>query len=467
VIVYDRTTGKILPLQKSPHFTKLGQWLLQNPNFEPVKPGTPQAKQILTRNKPQSQGTASAAVAVPAQELEAPTTPTTIKTPQQGDDLFSNPVKISTGATPPAAVKKPATVTAPGQHSANSGSVRSNVVVKNSSSLKAAVNSSKSSSSKKPTVVKREERPATVSKKEERPASSSSSSTKVKAEQERQNVRNILNGTLKARMSDFEHPEISKMSDDDIAAFAKDVEREMFLFFNRDTRDKYKTKYRSLKFNLSDVKNKTLLEKICARKVTAKQLVELPASALASEELAKWRETENKHTLEIITKSELESLAQNKIVVKTHKGEEIIEVKTASVEIPDDLESVIAKTVLSTEGRRSGGSVTSPLSSPSVTSSTGRKSDSHHHHHHKSSSSSSKHKRHRSRSPKHSHHKDRKLKEPKDEVKNHKISNKKLKLLSNFREKKLKLFVSISGPKIIARSKARQRGSKVEVAAVA
>lgn len=439
VIVFEKLTGKILPLSKSPHFKTLGKWLSQNPTYEPVKPGTPQHQQLL-RNR--------------NQQPQTPTSTTSPHSPvkhqlshsSSAEDLFSNPVKIHTGATPPAAVKKPP---AQGQHSGNSGSVRSNVSVKNTYSSGGVVKPSSHEASKSPSVsssssksahhVKHDVKKIKRQVSEEKPSSNSSS--KLKTEQERINVRNTLRDTLKQRMQEFDHPDIPKMNDDEIASFAKDTEKEMFIFFNKDTRDKYKTKYRSLKFNLSDVKNKTLLEKICAKKLTPQQLVELPPAALASEELSKWREDENKHQLEIITKSELDALTQNKIVVKTHKGEEIIETKSVPTDIlvpvVDDVESVIAKTVLTIDdphGRYdlsrsislnvSGGNASSPLSSPSITSSTGRKSDSkhrsrsrskskgrdhHHHHHHKSSTVYSKHKkseRHRSRSPK--HHKDRK-----------------------------------------------------------
>lgn len=47
---------------------------------------------------------------------------------------------------------------------------------------------------------------------------------------------------------------------------------------------------------------------------------------LASKELAEWREQEAKHQLDIIQKTELELMSMsNKYLVKTHKGEEIIE----------------------------------------------------------------------------------------------------------------------------------------------
>lgn len=429
----DKITGKLLPMQLSPHISHIQTWLAANQGYEPVKPGTPQAESIMSKKQAPPQAQPSPA---PAQS------PVKVVHNSAGDDLFSNPVKIITGATP--VLKKAPTQ---GQHSGISGSVRSNVSVKTTSSS-AGVRTAHVKEQPKPANVtssssktqKVEPKKLKTQHSEEKPSSSSLSS-KLRVENDRMMIRNTLRDTLSQRMQEFDHPDIPKMTQDEVVDFAKEVEREMYLFFNKEIREKYKSKYRSLKFNLSDVKNKTLLERICAKKLTPKQLVELPAAALASEELSKWREYENKHQLEIITKSELDALAQTKIVVKTHKGEEIIETKSAPVDILvpiDDVESVIAKNVLNVEDQHSrydlsrsislnvsGGNASSPLSSPSITSSTGRKSDNKHrsrsrsksrgrdHHHHHKSSSSSKHKksdRHRSRSPRNhsSRDKDRK-----------------------------------------------------------
>lgn len=59
---------------------------------------------------------------------------------------------------------------------------------------------------------------------------------------------------------------------------------------------------------------------------------------MASQELAMWRERENKHQLDMIKKSELEMLTINRTyVLKTHKGEQVMEdrpsVKVDSTEI--------------------------------------------------------------------------------------------------------------------------------------
>ncbi|KAI8046839.1 death-inducer obliterator 1 isoform X1 [Drosophila gunungcola] len=122
----------------------------------------------------------------------------------------------------------------------------------------------------------------------------------------------------------------------EVDQFVKSVELEMFNSFGRDVGAKYKAKYRSLMFNIKDRKNRTLFEKICAKQVEPKQLVRMTPEQLASQELAKWREEENRHQLDMIKKSELDMLscAQN-YVVKTHKGEEVIATKV-DVTLPEE-----------------------------------------------------------------------------------------------------------------------------------
>lgn len=105
----------------------------------------------------------------------------------------------------------------------------------------------------------------------------------------------------------------------------------MFNLF-KDTDSKYKAKYRSLLFNIKDKKNFTLYKKICEGVITPKQLVRMSPDELASQELAQWRAKETKHQLEMIKKSELDLLACAKTyVLKTHKGEEIMESRNSDM----------------------------------------------------------------------------------------------------------------------------------------
>lgn len=68
----------------------------------------------------------------------------------------------------------------------------------------------------------------------------------------------------------------------------------------------------------------------------------LSPEELASQELAQWREKEAKHQLEIIKKNELDLIHQAKtVVLKSRKGEEVIETKAINI---SELESALNRT---------------------------------------------------------------------------------------------------------------------------
>lgn len=145
---------------------------------------------------------------------------------------------------------------------------------------------------------------------------------KPEAEPIRLNIRKTLTELLSSRIKETED---LKLTDEEIADLAFNIELEMYKYF-KDTGSKYKAKYRSLVFNIKDTKNLTLFRKIANRSLTPDAVVRLSPDEMASQELAEWREKETKHQLEMIKKNELDLMAQAKsIVVKTHKGEQIIE----------------------------------------------------------------------------------------------------------------------------------------------
>lgn len=145
---------------------------------------------------------------------------------------------------------------------------------------------------------------------------------KPETEPIRVNIRKTLTELLSSRIKETED---LKLTDEEIADLALNIELEMYKYF-KDTGSKYKAKYRSLVFNIKDTKNLTLFRKIADRSLTPDAVVRLSPDEMASQELAEWREKETKHQLEMIKKNELDLMAQAKsIVVKTHKGEQIIE----------------------------------------------------------------------------------------------------------------------------------------------
>lgn len=119
------------------------------------------------------------------------------------------------------------------------------------------------------------------------------------------------------------------MQPEEIKKIAFKIEDELFKVFNKDTGQKYRTKYRSLVFNLKDVKNEGLFRKVLTGQILPEKLVRMSAEELASSELAKWREREKNTMLEMIKRDAVDK-AQQIMFKKTHKGEEIIEAPSAN-----------------------------------------------------------------------------------------------------------------------------------------
>ncbi|XP_008951731.1 SPOC domain-containing protein 1 isoform X2 [Pan paniscus] len=86
------------------------------------------------------------------------------------------------------------------------------------------------------------------------------------------------------------------------------------------TNGRYKTKYRSLLFNLRDPRNLDLFLKVVHGDVTPYDLVRMSSMQLAPQELARWRDQEEKRGLNIIEQQQKEPcrLPASKM---THKGE--------------------------------------------------------------------------------------------------------------------------------------------------
>ncbi|MBN3320822.1 PHF3 protein, partial [Atractosteus spatula] len=151
------------------------------------------------------------------------------------------------------------------------------------------------------------------------PVTSPTASKKPSVEQIRKNVRDSLKDILVKRLSESD----MKISAERAARVALKTEKELFAFF-RDTDSKYKSKYRSLMFNLKDAKNNVLFKRVLKGEITPDHLIRMSPEELASKELAAWRQRENRHTIEMIEKEQRE--AERRPITKiTHKGEIEIE----------------------------------------------------------------------------------------------------------------------------------------------
>lgn len=138
----------------------------------------------------------------------------------------------------------------------------------------------------------------------------------------RSNVRKSLKDILISRCKSTE----TAINIEAVGKLCKKIETELLKLFG-ETGQKYKTKYRSLIFNLKDMQNKILYKRVVSGEISPHKLVHMTPEQLATPELARWREQESKHNIEMIKKRELEEAELQKYpsIKKTHKGEVEIE----------------------------------------------------------------------------------------------------------------------------------------------
>ncbi|XP_077292288.1 protein partner of snf isoform X2 [Arctopsyche grandis] len=355
VIVYERKTGKILAGTSAPTTSNLKTWLQEHPTYEVVQPGTSVSKPTMNMSKSK-----------PKQNSPKVQSVLTLG-PDNVKMSFSSPGSKTVSlnkSSPKSVTQYPATA------------IKSPTLLNRPQTPKIPL--------KSPPTPKT---PAPVQKK--RDDSLTPQRFGNNTEPIRDNVKKTLRDEISKRM--LESKDV-KFTHEEIHKFSVDTEYELHDLF-KDVGAKYKAKYRSLMFNLKDRKNLTLWQKICDRSITPKQLVRLSPEELASQELAQWRDKEVKHQLELIKKSELDLLSCNKTyVLKTHKGEEVMESRTTGTaeldpNVPmEDLVSVLNKSVdVGGESTEGGSRQTSPV----TTLRDDRHSSHHKHYRHKSKSSKS------------------------------------------------------------------------------
>lgn len=319
VVCIDKTTGKFLTGKSAPTIDNLQKWLDEHPSYEVLRPGTPQANAFKEKQL-QLKNLASRMEA--EKELFAVSQPIKVQSTLRFTDGEKRMV-YGVGnkpATPIAGMKRTFSITTPSPNT----STKSSTSVHDKSIEPAAKTPKLSATPVHRTIIAKKR-----SSDELRTYSTAKSQSGGKPNEKdriRENARKALIEQLIIRTKEISDPNAPKLTEDEIKAFVRAAESQMYSMFGNDTNTKYKAKYRSLMFNIKDRKNLTLFEKISTKSIEPKQLVRLSPEEMASQELAKWRENENKHQLEMITKSELDSLACGQsYVLKTHKGEEVIQ----------------------------------------------------------------------------------------------------------------------------------------------
>lgn len=328
VVVYDKKADRYISGKRAPTEEVLQRWLTANPTYQVVKTGTALAEAFKAKQMQLKQLASDMNAKSQSFPSQPPKLQTTLKVDGSKKIVVINP---NTGA---------AAKLSPGNQLRTTpklAKIPQNVHLKPGGASSTATATPKHQSTTKPS-------PASSSSgghgAKKRP-SDTKSTPRSSGNDIRINIRSTLKENLMLRTAEITQADAPKLTEEEITKFADEIEHELFVMFNGDTATKYRIKYRSLIFNIKDKKNQTLLQKISKKVISAKQLVRMSPEELASQELAKWRENENKHQLEMIKKSELDMLACAKsYVLKTHKGEEVIENRKTDMVTLDPATSV-------------------------------------------------------------------------------------------------------------------------------
>ncbi|XP_055605971.1 death-inducer obliterator 1 [Uranotaenia lowii] len=325
IIVMERKTGRCLTGKNAPTAANLKVWLLSHPTFEVVPPGSPQAaiilaKQAEVRRLQMAKEAQKKSAVVPAQSPTTGKVQTLFKVNEQ------KKITLTTSTSQPKQQTTKPSVKLPSKSPSTPVLSKSIPTTSTSSQLsKSAISTPKTTTT---TIAPKQQKKSSP---EPKPVP-----VKVSTVPAGENIRVTVKKTLKEQLilrtieqtNDKDSVGGPKLTESEVEKYVGEIENEMFALFNKDTGSRYRAKYRSLLFNIKDRKNLSLFQKISEKRLAAKELVRMTAEELASQELAQWRENENKHQLEMIKKSELDLLACAKnYVLKTHKGEEVIEGK--------------------------------------------------------------------------------------------------------------------------------------------
>ncbi|XP_029141811.1 death-inducer obliterator 1 [Protobothrops mucrosquamatus] len=102
----------------------------------------------------------------------------------------------------------------------------------------------------------------------------------------RQNIRRSLKEILWKRVNDSDD---LVMTENEVGKIALNIEKELFNLFQA-TDNRYKSKYRSIMFNLKDPKNQGLFHRVLREDIPLSRLVRMKPEELVSKELSSWKE---------------------------------------------------------------------------------------------------------------------------------------------------------------------------------
>ncbi|KAK4879330.1 hypothetical protein RN001_007476 [Aquatica leii] len=421
VVVFERSSGTIYTGSSAPTTTNLDKWLQQHPGFEVVRSAN--------ANKPVTTKQVTHSKLKIIKTVESPdVSPSTSQRKNLHVNILRNPVKqVSQPPQQPSPIPNKQQVTSFKIVSKQVTTPPKAKLIQPPPLIKTPPATTPSKPKPPSTLVKTPTPTPTkekiVPQKTPKSRQAEETSHPNQAENIRDNVKKTLFEQLTNRLNLVDDIKLSK---EELTKISTEIESQLYKCFG-DTGQKYRNKYRSLIFNIKDIKNQTLWRRICEKSINAYQLVRLSPDDLASQELALWRERENKHQLEMITKSELEQLGRNRqYVFKTHKGEQVLEDNRPSDAV-DNTEVVMG---LAAEDGSSGSTPDSKKDGKDKDKKNSKHSRTDRHHDHKQSkdrdrsSRRDKKREHRSSSKDKAHHKRSRSKESSRHSDKHRSSSK-------------------------------------------
>ncbi|XP_078275016.1 death-inducer obliterator 1-like isoform X2 [Rhinoraja longicauda] len=131
----------------------------------------------------------------------------------------------------------------------------------------------------------------------------------------RLNIRRSLKEILSKRVNDCDD---LRVTEDTIGKIAVNVEKELFTLF-QDTHSKYKSRYRSIMFNLKNPRNQGLFRRVVREEIVPFHLVRMSPEEIESKELAVWGEQESRTAQEQSERLQRETKGTASRAANTHE----------------------------------------------------------------------------------------------------------------------------------------------------
>ncbi|XP_062897092.1 death-inducer obliterator 1-like isoform X2 [Mobula hypostoma] len=167
----------------------------------------------------------------------------------------------------------------------------------------------------KQSVLPSEQSTANKSVDKQPPVTAVKNASQLSNSQIRHNIRRSLKEILCKRVNDCDDLDVTE---DTIGRIAVNVEKELFTLF-QDTHSKYKSRYRSIMFNLKNPRNQGLFRRVVREEIVPFYLVRMSPEEIESKELAVWGEQESRSAQEQSERMHRETKGTASRAANTHE----------------------------------------------------------------------------------------------------------------------------------------------------